>query len=383
MSYSLDIPFEKCRFYVTIDTTSTCNLACHHCWMDSIRSQGYSFPVRVMPLGLFEKILESLCGRLSGLALSCASEPYVNPQFGDYVRMSMSYQPPNVNIFTNGVLLNAERIRELIEAQVHRLIISIDGVRKETFEDLRRGAKFDKLIEVLRQLSRMKQEMCSSRPKLAFQFVLLHGNIREVPELVPFAAKFGAEEIYFLHRVEWTGLSDTSPPLYRVARQLTNAMLKKAQRLAREYGVKITAAPYFQRRTPVHVARRALRRRIESRRLPLCRQPWEQMNFTVTGEIVPCFGWMPRFRVGNIAEKSLKDIWNSEAYQRLRAGLLMQGETEAVCKDCHCFKPNLGKEKEFEPRELRVEDLIYSNRLFSEHADGRTCYRAGAVEIKR
>lgn len=64
------------------------------------------------------------------------------------------------------------------------------------------------------------------------------------------------------------------------------------------------------------------------------------------------------------------------------AGLLMQGETEAVCKDCYYFKPNLGKEKEFEPRELRVEDLIYSNRLFSEHADGRTCYRVGAVEIK-
>jgi radical SAM protein with 4Fe4S-binding SPASM domain len=319
---------------------------------------------------------------MSGLALSCAFEPYVNPNFGDYVRRAMSYQPPDVTIFTNGILLDAARIRELIDAQVHRLTISLDGVRRETFEVLRRGAKFDKLVDILHLICRMKQEAGSTRPKLAFQFVLLYGNIREVPELVPFAAQCGVEEIYFLHRVEWTGISDTSPPLHRVARRLTNAMLRRAKHQARRYGVAIVAAPYFQGRTPLHRAARAIKRWAESRRLPLCSQPWEQMNFTVTGEIVPCFGWMPKFRVGNIAEQTLEEIWNSEPYRRLRAGLLRQREPEEVCVNCHYFKPNLGKEMEFEPRELRFEDLLASNRLFKEDAQGQPCYGGGAVEMR-
>jgi radical SAM protein with 4Fe4S-binding SPASM domain len=69
-----------------------------------------------------------------------------------------------------------------------------------------------------------------------------------------------------------------------------------------------------------------------------CLIPSSLLVITVTGNVVPCFEDYTELNVmGNITEKPLLEIWNSERYQKFRADLkLKKRSAYPVCKDCNC-----------------------------------------------
>jgi MoaA/NifB/PqqE/SkfB family radical SAM enzyme len=70
---------------------------------------------------------------------------------------------------------------------VHQLCISIDGATKETYESIRIGGKFDKLMSNIKALNAAKEDLSSRLPKIWFNITLMRSNIRELPHLVKLA----------------------------------------------------------------------------------------------------------------------------------------------------------------------------------------------------
>ena len=79
-------------------------------------------------------------------------EPLLNSHFTDMVRI-LKENDCTVSFTTNATVLTPERSRELIELGLDIIDISLDGGSPEVFETIRRGAKFDEVINNICQLS--------------------------------------------------------------------------------------------------------------------------------------------------------------------------------------------------------------------------------------
>jgi len=64
-----------------------------------------------------------------------------------------------VKIFSNGSLFDEHRARALIEAGLDEVKISIDGATKEEFERIRHPLKFDRVIDNVKRLVALRDEM--------------------------------------------------------------------------------------------------------------------------------------------------------------------------------------------------------------------------------
>jgi len=110
---------------------------------------------------------------------------------------------PNVRftIQTNGLLIEKmyQRHKQLFE-RLDTLNISIDGATKTTYELLRRGGSYAKIIENLECAKELKQRYDF---KLILHFVVQAENYQEMPAMVDLAEKYGADRIWFNRITNW------------------------------------------------------------------------------------------------------------------------------------------------------------------------------------
>lgn len=94
-----------------------------------------------------------------------------------------------LTISTNGIRLNREAIRFLIDNRIVRTLnISLDGAQPETIETIRVNVNYDELVDNLHYLLAYANEQ-QYNFDLAFSFVLMRRNYREFPQLVEWAHK--------------------------------------------------------------------------------------------------------------------------------------------------------------------------------------------------
>src|SRR5262249_47647755 len=138
---------------IRMDTINLCNLRCKMCY--------YSFDYRrkkeQMDLPLFRKIAHEVFPKTQFLYLSCATEPLMNKQFSEYVRVTGEYNVPFTSFCTNGQLLTEQVVHACMDANISEIIFSIDGATAETYESIRRGGKWDRLTKNLELLASLKR----------------------------------------------------------------------------------------------------------------------------------------------------------------------------------------------------------------------------------
>jgi len=115
---------------------------------------------------------------------------------------------PNVRftIQTNGLLIKKMYLRhtELFE-KLDTLNISIDGATKTTYELLRRGGSYEKIIENLESAKELKQ-------KYGFEFILHFvvqvGNYHDMYKMIELAKLYGADRLWFNRITNWNTYSN-------------------------------------------------------------------------------------------------------------------------------------------------------------------------------
>jgi radical SAM protein with 4Fe4S-binding SPASM domain len=95
-----------------------------------------------------------------------------------------------LHVITNGLLITPQIIIALkrLEASV---MISIDGARPATYESIRRGATFERVLESARD--------CAQQGLLeAINFTILKENYTEIPGILELAVSIGAPKVTFI-----------------------------------------------------------------------------------------------------------------------------------------------------------------------------------------
>jgi radical SAM protein with 4Fe4S-binding SPASM domain len=344
------------HMYIAMDITNRCNLRCAMC-MRSVAPQDAR---QDMTVDQFRAIGDHCFDRATVLALSCAAEPLMAKHLFEILQVLPDYGIPSTEMVTNGILLDERRIKALIDAHLSRLIVSIDGTTAATYESIRNGARFDRLIDNLHVLRRIKRAQKVSYPVLRFNFVMMRRNIDELPDLIKLAAKLGASQVTAQHVAIYEGSIPEDESLFR-HRERTNVRLLEAHRLAARLGIILNAPPLFasdktkladrrwllysRLRTGIGVIREFGRQRTLTlltnliqrkltRRNRFCHHPWEVMFIDTNGNVRPCVNWNNEPPVGNCLTGSFDDLWHGPGYAQLRQELTGTRPLRQNCLHC-------------------------------------------------
>ncbi|MDE3075070.1 MAG: radical SAM protein [Chloroflexota bacterium] len=151
--------------YVDVEPTNGCNLRCTICSMDESRARG------LMSLDLFRRIVDQCVeAGVPHISLFLSGEPTVHPKLTEMVAIAEAAGIES-GFHTNGMLLNEERSRALIEAGLSQISFSIDGEDKETYESIRVRGKWERLLGNVERFLELKVERGTGKPWVTIQII--------------------------------------------------------------------------------------------------------------------------------------------------------------------------------------------------------------------
>lgn len=130
-----------------IEFTNVCDLNCIWCPLERKRT-GF------MKIELLRKILEEVVkeeNKITNIALHHGGETTLHPGFEEMLDLIKEYKTsnfPKVSLLTNANQLTKEKSKIIIDSNaIDWMRFSIDGGNKEDFEYIRRGAKWERVLE--------------------------------------------------------------------------------------------------------------------------------------------------------------------------------------------------------------------------------------------
>ena len=105
---------------------------------------------------LFQTIIGQLKNHLHSLTFYFQGEPYLNPDFLNMVSFAHANKIFTITS-TNAHYLTEENARQTVLSKLDKLIISVDGITQEVYEQYRIGGKLDKVLEGTKEILKQKK----------------------------------------------------------------------------------------------------------------------------------------------------------------------------------------------------------------------------------
>lgn len=272
-------------YALMIETTSICNLRCTFCFTREAEQKRKS---KFLSFGQFKKIIDEVKYHTIYINLWFAGEPLINKELDEMV----DYANKNniiTCISTNATLLTKERIQKLIDAKLDKLIISFDGAAKETYEKIRIGAEFEKVVQNIKNLISMKKD----RPFVSVQFVVTKNNEKEIPAFRQLVKELNVDEAYLKSLETYSSKTKEMLPSEKYKRTVKD---------------KAKHCP------------------AKKRSVILC-----------DGAIVPCCHVIEaeKYTFGNVFTESFDKVWSKKSYSSFRNNT-ERFKTSPLCSKCEC-----------------------------------------------
>lgn len=338
--------------FITVAGTSRCNLRCEFCinqW--DAAPDGSNRPH--MDKRYVKRIVEELFPYIDQIALSVSGEPLVDPHFLYLLEQAKKFGI-FVEITTNAMLVSRPGFLDAILDCVGRVNISMDAATKETYERLRRGARFDKVCNNIRAMTEGRRERGQSKPEFNIRCILMRDSIDELPQLVDLAKDMGVDHLFTNHiQVFMNELADQSLIFHR---ERTNEMLAAARERADAREMVVILEEPFDLSEPAppppadhenttQAEAWAVSGELETQQgrpdeLPPsayeghCPYLWEQAFLEADGSVFPCCN------AGNVAMGHLDNapdfftIWNGPDYVKMRETVYTP-DCHNICVNCY------------------------------------------------
>lgn len=173
---------------IYVEPTDLCNLNCTIC----IRN-GWDETLGKMTQETFDRILEGVkqINPRPTVFFGGLGEPFYHPKTVEWIAAARAAGAP-VEVITNGTMLTEKRSRQLIEADLDILWVSIDGASPESYADVRLGAQLPKVLSNISKFRRMRRVSHKPRPAIGIAFVAMRRNINDLPEVIRIGRNLGA-----------------------------------------------------------------------------------------------------------------------------------------------------------------------------------------------
>ena len=277
---------------LTIEPTNVCNLRCPYCFTGAGE---VGREVSMMPMELYERILNELGDYLFYLELCNWGEPLLNKNLPEMLSAASS-KGISTGISTNfSVPFDATKAEALVASGLTRLGVSLDGARQESYEKYRVRGNLERILQNVRLVNEAKTKLSSETPIVIWEFHVFEWNKDDIPLATSMAEEL---QMQFALSKGYVEGPDWDPD---------------------------AKYPFSLDLFPPGVA--------PSR----CEFPWFHAVINNDGGVPACCGaFYKEHDYGSIAGGTFKDVWNNEAFQNARRLFRSRqgGAENLICYDC-------------------------------------------------
>jgi MoaA/NifB/PqqE/SkfB family radical SAM enzyme len=288
--------------------TKACNLNCTFCISSTVEDR------RWLAYDLYERIAAELFPSAYRVSFCSGGEPLLYPRIRDALRLAARYRVKTIMV-SNAMLLSDEVCRWMTsDGSLRSYLVSFDASTKASLERIRRGARFEKIIENVTNLSRHKKDANTRYPKLGLRYSVMKSNAEELPGICGLAKSMGVGSV----DVSFVNFANDMTPDGSLFfhQDLAAEVFAETRARAREHGVVVNLPP--------------LPRDDDGRRQ--CSFPWEFVQIDTDGSVRFCYmAWIQT--LGNF-DDGFRQIWRGEHYRRIRETLHTDSPYFPYCAYC-------------------------------------------------
>jgi radical SAM protein with 4Fe4S-binding SPASM domain len=303
---------------VSWNLTRECNLKCPHCYINATTQP----LINELTTEESKNLIDQICEVSRPLLILSGGEPLLRKNVYELVRYGAA-KGLKTGLGSNGSLIDGVAAKKLKEAGIETVSISLDSNIPEQHDEFRGvSGSWEKAVRAIKALR-------ENGVLVQVNTTVTQQNYDQIDDIMSLAEKLGVENFHLFFLVP-TGrgvkIADISPAKYED--MIKTAFAKAAKH---KLNVRPSCAPQFMRI--------AKDRGLDMRQwIRGCIAGLYYCRVYPNGDITPC-PYLP-IKLGNIREKSFKDIWfNSEVFKSLRDFNALKGkcgvcEYRAVCGGC-------------------------------------------------
>lgn len=320
------------------ELTYLCNLNCPYCYVGEERKKNE------LTTEEWFNIIDQI--PFYSFVTLVGGEPLIRKDFIPILERTAKKTFGKLNVVTNGILINDEIIDAFIRTKMMLLSVSLDGYGENHDRNRGQAGIFDKVINNLERLNIKKSK--NNKPMVDIKTIVLENNLDDLPKLYKLC-----DEMNF----DFLSISF-----------LRNNELKQNSVLREQFGEEFYAQnypikPYFDMEhfKEVYKEIEGLKGKVKLRFSPKfegekggigtlqkiekffsykkdkpiqeiyepCKYPFSNMMINPQGDVYPCLS----LKIGNVREKSLKEVFNMPKYCCFRKNLKASKVFEA-CQMC-------------------------------------------------
>jgi len=270
---------------VYVEITNECNLNCVMCDRKSLSRQKLR-----MEMKMFERVIDNASDiGVPVVKLNRFGEPLMQPHLIEMINYAKKRGIPRLFFSTNATMLDSEMSRKIIASGIDTVTFSVDGGTSQTFEKIRRGAKYDEVLKNIETFVKLRDEMGRKKPRMVLNTILM---------------KDTRDEMALVFK-KWAPIVD-----------------------------KINVIPvgrYGNVEDRSWIDRGSLEREKK-----VCNHPFDRLLVFWDGTVTVCCADINgELSVGNVVDDGIDTLWKNETIQNIRRSLIAKNyESIPLCASC-------------------------------------------------
>ena len=205
LHFKKDLPIKQIK-NIRLAIDNSCNLSCPSCRTHQIFEKN-KFQLR-KGYRLADRIIEYVEGQSHSINIHVGSDgdPFASLIYRYFVKNIKNLSNIKFSIQTNGLLVKKmyQRHVEMFE-KLDVLNISVDGATKTTYELLRRGGLYEKIIENLEFVKQLNKKFT-----VRLHMVVQEKNFKEMFDFINLAKKYNVDRVIFNRIENWNTIINFS-----------------------------------------------------------------------------------------------------------------------------------------------------------------------------
>ena len=339
-------------YSVHIDVCSVCNFKCSFCFQADENKTDEGFTLGLMELDVFKKVVDDLSefpDRLSKVKIGNHGEPTLHkllPTFIKYLKEKDVCD--TIEIFTNGSKLKPEFNRELVDAGLQRINISIEGLTSERYLEIA-GVKMD-MNELQRNIQDLFDYKSSIKSDLSIYIKVVDNTSplntvgQNSDSVNEDTFKFTKDERKYFFDT-YSGMCDE---IY-----IESIVPQWSQTQEDKQNLEVVKDDGIQRKGMYD-------QKIKNYK-EICPFTFMYLHINWDGTTSPCtLDWPRKVLIGNAKYESAKDIWNGDKLAKLQLAQL-DGNRDKIdfCNDCSA--PMVCCDEYLDPHADMIREKMFPN----------------------
>ncbi len=181
-------------FFVNMDISNICNLRCPGC-ITGLRHPS-SRKMSKAELPTIKRVVDKVAKRSIQIGFLQWGEPLLNDSF--YAACAYATEKGLWTLIHSNLNIRDDKLaRKIVDAGLHRLIVSCDGATQEVYEKYRIGGDVELVFENIQRISSERKKRELNFPWITAKFTVFDHNWHEIELFKQRALAVGADEVLF------------------------------------------------------------------------------------------------------------------------------------------------------------------------------------------